>query len=41
MKATHLKGSAMLLACAAIWGFAFSAQELAAAHLGTFTIGTT
>ena len=30
MRSTHLKGSAMLLLCAVIWGFAFSAQDIAA-----------
>ena len=39
MNTTHLKGSAMLLLCAIIWGFAFSTQEVAAAHVGVFTIG--
>ena len=34
-----LKGSFVLLLCAMIWGFAFSAQDMAAAHLPVFTIG--
>jgi drug/metabolite transporter (DMT)-like permease len=39
MNRTHLKGSAMILLCAILWGVAFSAQDLAARHIGTFTIG--
>ena len=34
-----MRGSALLLLCAAIWGFAFSAQDLAAEHVGVFTCG--
>lgn len=41
MKADHLKGSALLLLCAIIWGFAFSAQDIAAATVGVFAIGAT
>lgn len=41
MRSTHLKGSAMLLLCAVIWGFAFSAQDIAAATVGVFAIGAT
>ena len=39
MKRSELKGSAMLLVCAMIWGFAFSAQDIAAEHVATFTVG--
>ena len=39
MNKTELKGSAMLLVCAMIWGFAFSAQDIAAEHVDTFTVG--
>ena len=39
MNKTELKGSAMLLVCAMIWGFAFSAQDVAAEHVDTFTVG--
>ena len=39
MNRTELKGSIMLLICAMIWGFAFSAQDIAAAHVETFTVG--
>ena len=35
----NLKGSLILLLCAMIWGLAFSAQDMAAAHLPVFTIG--
>ena len=35
----NLKGSLILLLCAMIWGLAFSAQDMAAAHLSVFTIG--
>lgn len=34
-----IKGSLVLLLCAMIWGFAFSAQDMAAEHLSVFTIG--
>ena len=39
MNRTELKGSVMLLICAMIWGFAFSAQDIAAEHVDTFTVG--
>ena len=39
MNKTAFKGSVMLLVCAAIWGFAFSAQDLAAEHVNVFTCG--
>ena len=39
MNRKELKGSAMLLICAMIWGFAFSAQDIAAEHVKTFTVG--
>lgn len=39
MNRKELKGSAMLLICAMIWGFAFSAQDIAAEHVETFTVG--
>ena len=36
MKADHLKGSALLLLCAIIWGFAFASQAVTLNAL-TFT----
>ncbi len=35
----NLKGSLILLLCAMIWGFAFSAQDMAAEHVPVFTVG--
>ncbi len=35
----QLRGSAMLLLCAIIWGLAFSAQDMAAEHVPVFTVG--
>ncbi len=34
-----MRGSALLLLCAAIWGFAFSAQDIASRYVGVFTCG--
>ena len=36
---SSIKGSAMLLVAAVIWGLAFSAQDMAAEHVPVFTVG--